>query len=953
MKRFSVAFSLTLLCVVPRAGLQAQEGLAPRESEEMVRLPVTRDTWFSNVGVEAEGNNGGSRRLKLKSHQEMTLIDIDPAPLKGRVIRSATLHLRLAAEPVLLRVTVGSFGAEWAEGTASGYVPQVGSSTHNHRRHPDTPWTIPGSDLCAVILGQGGTTWRMADASPPDAERWQQVAVDPLVLAARGAGISHGLFLFDDTGSEWTRRGEQFTPVSMPNRFLHSRESGPASAPYLAVALGPKDNAPPDQVDGFVSDPKDLPAGEAWVSWTTPRDQGPSGTVGFFVRAGRQDVPRYLIPLAGKAGDRVTMHLRDIDVPAGSDLDLAIRPVDGAGNLGPEATTTVRVSDRVARPLPLAVPEPFRGRGPLPKLGESEIAIVDEFDKIQPVTGAMIPPQPDEYLAANHLWDAATKRVRLHAARNEFVGFQVLVRGGAGGVRPTLEFAGAGASGVQVTTGSYHPVTSKKGPLPDPIVPLDGAGADDSPLPGRTSTSFHCELYVPHGAGAGEHAGKLTLKVGDQTLVIDVSLQVWDFTLPDSLSFLPEMNCYGLPEDEREFYRLAHRHRTVLNCVPYSQRGIMAEGRAPAWDGKTLDWSAWDRRFGPYFDGSAFADLPRKGVPLESFYLPMHENWPDPVEGNYNGDYWADRAFSAAYRRDLVEVTRQVAEHVDAKGWNDTLFQFFLNGKNDFKKQGWSRGSSPWLLDEPASFQDFWALRYFGIAFHEGVRQAPSKAKLVFRCDVSRPQWQRDSLDGLLDYNVVSSAMRRYHRIVFDRKAAQGQLVVEYGSTNAIEEANVQPVGWCLDAWSLGSDGVVPWQTVGKGDSWTGADTLALFYPARSGKNSAPVPSIRLKAYRRGQQDVEYLELLARQTGEPRWAIGGAVRKALRLDGERRGTGFVGGEDAGVIHFARLTPQALWSLRMQVGQALSDAKPEPQRRLVDLRTSPRDLLHLPPGSVDQ
>jgi len=40
---------------------------------------VSRDTWVSEVGQEADGNNGGAPRLKLKSIQEMTLIDVDPA----------------------------------------------------------------------------------------------------------------------------------------------------------------------------------------------------------------------------------------------------------------------------------------------------------------------------------------------------------------------------------------------------------------------------------------------------------------------------------------------------------------------------------------------------------------------------------------------------------------------------------------------------------------------------------------------------------------------------------------------------------------------------------------------------------------------------------------------------------------------------------------------------------
>ena len=273
-------------------------------------------------------------------------------------------------------------------------------------------------------------------------------------------------------------------------------------------------------------------------------------------------------------------------------------------------------------------------------------------------------------------------------------------------------------------------------------------------------------------------------------------------------------------------------------------------------------------------------------MPIEVFYLPLHENWPTPIEPNYNGDYWADRAFTPEYRRAFVEASRQFAAHLDEKGWSGTLFHCFFNGKNDFKSKGWSRGSSPWLLDEPANFQDFWALRYFGAAFHEGVHQAgPTRAKMLFRCDISRPQWQRDALDGLLDYNVVGGAMRSYRRIVLDRKASEGQVVVEYGSSNAIEASNVQPLAWSLDAWTLGVDGVLPWQTVGRGDSWEKADPLALFYPGRDGKT--PIPSVRLKAFRRGQQDVEYLTLLVKETGEPRWAVARRVREALRLSGER------------------------------------------------------------------
>ena len=316
------------------------------------------------------------------------------------------------------------------------------------------------------------------------------------------------------------------------------------------------------------------------------------------------------------------------------------------------------------------------------------------------------------------------------------------------------------------------------------------------------STSLHAEVYVPGDVTPGDVFGTLTLESGGKTLTIDVDLRVWDFTLPDFLSFQLEMNCYGLPENERDFYRLAHRHRTILNRLPYHQDGAIEPDCAPVWNGKTLDWTDWDRRFGLLLDGSAFADLPRRGVPLDRFYLPLHENWPTPIEGNYNGDYWADRAFTPDYRKAFVEVSRQFAEHFHAKGWKDTVFQGFLNNKVDFKSRGWSRGSSPWLLDEPANTQDYWALRYFGQAFHEGINKATGPAKLAFRCDISRPEWQRDILDGLLDDNVVGGAFRQYRRIVLDRKEAEGQVVIEYGGSNDIDQPNTQPLGWCLDSWS-------------------------------------------------------------------------------------------------------------------------------------------------------
>jgi Domain of unknown function (DUF4091) len=976
----SIVLMLGIGAPLPESSGQNPPG---REARAQVRLEVTRDAWISEVGREADGNNGGATRLKLKSIQEMSLLDFDPKPLLGRTIRAAALHLKKAGDESLKRVTVSSVGAEWDEGTGTGYAIQPGGVTFRHRRHPDLPWSLSGGDICHVILGNGGTIWGMAEASKPDRDDWQHVPVDARVIAARMAGISHGFLAFDDTGSEWTRNGETFTFRVFPNRFVFSREQNRASAPYFTIEPGPEDRRVPEAPSGLRLEAGTalLPAGEALVSWVTPSDAGPAGTLGFFASLDGTPVPRELIPLAGIAGARVEMHLRDLKSQAGPEHKLAVRAVDAAGNRGPEATATIRISTRVPARLPRLKPDagPTDRSSVLPRLGDVDVAIIDELDKVNPSTGELIPAQAKGYEVANHLWDAAARRVTLQAAQNEFVAFQVMLRGDspAGAIKGELIFDGAAGKTISVAVERYHPVPARGGPMPDPIVPMS-FGAESRMR--AKYQSLHVEVYIPHGVAPGEYPGTIKLSASarpsdsaaldQEALSLPVSLRVWDFTLPDHLSFLPEMNCYGLPDDELDYYRLAHRHRTVLNRVPYNQAGRVQDGCAPLWDKARLklDWSRWDRRFGPLLDGTAFADLPRKGVPVECFYLPLHENWPSPMEGNYNGEYWADRAFPDSYRQAFVAAAKEIAAHLTEKKWNETLFQGFLNNKNNFKANGWSRGSSPWLLDEPASFQDFWALRYFARAAHEGINQAAKdnsrasvpRPRLVFRADISRPQWRRDSLDGLLDYHVVGGALRQYSRLVFERKRALGEIVLEYGSTSAVEGSNVQPAAWCLDTWALGADGVVPWQTIGNSDSWKQADELALFYPhpakdkpgsPRLGTKLTPIPSIRLKSYRRGQQDVEYLTIWSQLHGEPRWAVGQEVRAALQLAGTRQASGFAGGEDAGRIDYGRLRPQHLWSLRVAIGEAISQARPAAKPKLVDFRTPRRDPKQLPEKEV--
>jgi hypothetical protein len=74
---------------------------------------------------------------------------------------------------------------------------------------------------------------------------------------------------------------------------------------------------------------------------------------------------------------------------------------------------------------------------------------------------------------------------------------------------------------------------------------------------------------------------------------------------------------------------------------------------------------------------------------------------------------------------------------------------------------------------------------------------------------------------------------------------------------------------------------------MGQDASWEEADRLAVLYPAKSrfGYEGA-YPGLRLVAFRRGQQDVEYVNLLRKATGADRDALARALIVALGLPDE-------------------------------------------------------------------
>jgi hypothetical protein len=866
-----------------------------------LRLPVSADTWVSAARGEEEGNNGASGRLKVKSCQELTLLDLDPAPLAGRVVVKATLHVFPSDKSPLLRATVSSVATPWVEGTGRSYEREPGAASFRWAETGRKPWGEPGGDLSDVILGAGHTRWSSSQPTPPDSDGGQALDVDPLVIATRVAGLGFGFALFDDIGSEYSRDGERFAYHPFPNRFLYSREAGGGKEPFWTIELGATDREPPGPVRGLK-----LYAGAQRLEWEVPPDSGPAGTLGFLVRFSTdaafdwdtaRDVPTRRVGKAGVVGTTSAADLRGLGLPLGDAITFAVRAVDAAGNLSTPSLCRGQLA--VEPRAPRLSYEYHYLAAHRASLG---FRLALESTSLPEAEGVMDDPSA----------------LDVHSARNEWVDFQMWIRGSTQGTRVAVELDDPT---VRIDLYVGRSVATAGGRCADPLEAWDGRRELGPAAPDEGAALVFVDVFVPRTARPGEKLGQIVFERGDERIVTPWRLTVADFALPERLSFVPEMNAYDLvpPPFERAWYALAHEHRVNLNVLRYNWQGRVHEGCGPRVVDGALDWKDFDARFGPLLDGSAFADGTRGALPVEQFYLPLNENWPVPIEPHFHGGYWADAALDETYWREFARFSGLVAQHVKEKRWDATQFQFYLNDKIYHKGEKWSGSSAPWIFDEPTHTQDFFALQCFGRAFARGLASAGGATNVVFRVDVSRPQWQRDFLDGIAGVRVVGSAFAAYEDRVLDTKRRFDEKLFLYATANAVGTSNTMPAAWCIDAWCRGADGVIPWQTIGTVASWTNGDPLALFYPPRDGRPGPPSPSLRLKAFRRGQQDVEYLALWAAKSGLPRSAIAARVREALDLSSNARAR-FA--DDAGELVYAGVTALALERLRRAVADAI-------------------------------
>lgn len=935
------------------AAVSALFGLGSLSAAE-VTLPCTADTSICCHPTEVTHNLGAAPRIKAKGIENFLLLDFDTGPIRGRRVSAAALYLTSAIpNPMFRKVGVSTVSTPWAEGSRESQEPaRDGECTFLSPEQGRRDWAGPGSDFTYASFGNGGTFWRRVYVTPPDGGVFA-IPLDPRLVEALAAGLSCGLAVSDDNGEVMYVARDVCPDTCFDNNFFHSREA-PGRGPRLVVTLAPEDEpaARPAPVRGLRVTPcppaAGPGAGAVRVSWSGGGEEGPSAVLGYAVRAAvgsgpAEDVPRWRIPLPPAAGGEASMVLDGL--PPGQTVRVEVVAVGRAGLRSEPAAAAGPASPALALPLPLTLAADQEGEGAEPpaRNGVLRVWAFPDLLKTNPVTGNLLEepgvaydgPPAGNSRRANTAWDGSRQRILLRGARGEWVAFQLAIEiAGPPDARleevrvtlpPELRTAdGATAAHLHhagISRAWY--IRSGDAWYADPLVPVQGSFSipwAENAVPGQRNQTIYLEFFIGKETQPGAYEGAVLIAArGVPEFRLPLALEVFPFTVPEETHFVWSMNAYSSPgrywgspgearylAAERAFYVQSHVHRTCLAVLHYSHRGTVGDDAAPPLTGKgralrVADWSRFDERFGPLFDGSAFAGTPRAGVPLEHFYLTFHENWPVSMAEGYawNGvpfeEHWrvcgpVEEGFSAEYQAAWKALLSDFAAHFRERGWTRTRFQVYLNNKFLYKRydeKTGQRGSgvSFWLFDEPAYADDFLALAFFGRLVRGALGPRPDP--VVFRADISRPQFQRDTLDGLLDLNVCGN-YAAYRRLVDDRRRRFGETLWTYGSLCRIEDSATELSLRAVWLHAQTVEGFVPWLTLGGPQAWTEATETIAFYPGGPVGVEGPVPSLRLKACRRGEQDVEYVWLTAQRRGLDRRQTGALILAALAPATETR-----------------------------------------------------------------
>ena len=917
---------------------------------------ATDNAHVGNIGKEAHYNAGNkATRGKIKGPEEFVLVNFDLSKIKGMTVTKARLQF-YDAGAILYKVGFSSVASAWKAGNASSFSENNSGATYMTPRVQEF-WAWPGSNLSHVINEMGGS--RSCFGQVRKKGNMFELDVDPEVIEVVASGHHHGFIISEHDGwrrMPWVTKTLRKVEGKEHNPWIYLREQN-GKAPRLIIEAEKSDSSAPGRVTAKETWRDSLQVGDIMLEVKATGDDGNKGTALYYdVAIDGKTVPAWTLYAPLPAGE--TQVLRLSNQEPGKRVEVTIAAVDEAGNRGPETTLRAQVCDELK--IPAVRARYSAGDGSVLENKSIALWAYPDLQQVNPISGNRLEDdtyalkKTGSYRNGNNIWNGKTHTAQLHAWRDEWVAFQVAVENKTGAALNDISVQWAGSSDLQVDLYREWYVKVKNNFHPDPLLPLAELGHKISipdahnKVDGQKVQSIYVDILVKKDAAAKLHQGIITVTApGQAPLELNVEVQVHKTNMPRKIDYVVEFNHYcswnknfkgasangtSVSDDfvraNNAITALAHQNRCTFNGVPYSHRGHLFRP-APVISGtgknaKATDWSAFDKCYEGIMSGSIVKDNHRSEQPITHQTLTFHERWP----ANYHSPGMFDHSlktnpsleprFSQLFKDTVEAIGAEYVKHFKQKGWNKVQLQLFLNNKSQYRQKN---DGSYWLLDEPRYHSEYMALDELGVIFREAFADK-GDIPVVYRADVSRPQYAETILDDTLDLNVVGGLAEHEHIARRNKDRFNGgsffpgeQILWTYGG---VTQLGISFLGFAnarvMDHFK-GSNGHLPWLTTFRKNAWreqpggrNSADYAVFYNGEYEGlpiQGHVVFPSMRLKAYRRGQQDTEMLALVEREKNISRDQIRYALRNFASYEGKTVRTFR---EDAGTIVIKVDTP---------------------------------------------